>query len=165
MAVHIHPIDLPPKFYKPIGEIAAGSNLTECFMSSIIWHFHGITDPRVGRLFTYHANFVRKLRILEDTIEMCVTDETLKAKVLELHGEADALRIERNAFVHGLWGHMPDEPKKTWKRFDMQKIDKKTSLMNRAVVSLKTLKAIATRVRKLNMDFETLMRENDIPPP
>lgn len=164
MAIHVHPIDLPSPYYRPIGQIAAGSNLTEVLMASIIWHFHGITDPRVGRLFTYHANFVRKLRILEETIDMCVRDETLKTKLLALHDEADAFRIERNAFVHGLWGHMPNEPN-TWKRFDMQKIDKTTFLMNRTVVPLKHLKAIAARVRKLNLDFETLMRENGIPPP
>ena len=164
MAIHIHPIDLPTPYYNPIGQIAAGSNLTEVFMASIIWHFHGITDPKVGRLFTYHANFARKLRILEETIDMRVTDPTLKNKLLALHDEADALRIARNAFVHGLWGHMPEEPK-TWKRFDMQKINKKTSLMNRTVVPLKNLKAMAARVRKLNMDFETLMRENGTPPP
>ena len=38
--------------------------------------------------------------------------------------------------------------------------NKKTFLMNRTVVALKHLKAIAARVRKINLDFETLMREN-----
>ncbi len=110
MAVHIHPVDLPPGYYKPIGQIAAGSNLTEVLIASIIWHFHNITDPNIGRLFTYHTNFDGKLRIFKETAERRVSDSKIQDKLITLHHEANALRIERNTFVHGLWGHMPEEP-------------------------------------------------------
>ena len=36
------------KYYKPIGQIAAGWNLTEALVASIIWHVHKIKSPPVG---------------------------------------------------------------------------------------------------------------------
>jgi hypothetical protein len=36
MAVDIHPALIPPRFYKPIGRIVAGWNLTEALVASII---------------------------------------------------------------------------------------------------------------------------------
>lgn len=164
MAVHIHPIDLPSPYYKPIGQIAAGSNLTEVLMASIIWHFHNITDPNIGRLFTYYTNFEGKLRILKETLESRVPDPTLKAKLLTLHAEAGKLRQERNDFVHGLWGHMPGEPHKL-KMFYLQRREKKTYLLKRKIVPLPDVMTVAARVRKLNQAFNKLMRENGIPPP
>ena len=142
MAVHEHPVDLPPGYYKPIGQIATGSNLTEVLIASIIWHFHNITDPNIGRLFTYYTNFEGKLRILKETLERRVPDATLKAKLLILHVEAGKLRQERNTFVHGLWGRMPEEPN-TWKVFQLQQREKNTYLLKRKIVPLQDLKAVA----------------------
>jgi hypothetical protein len=69
VAVHIHPLDLPPRYYKPIGQIAAVWNLTEALVSSIIWHVHKIKNPPVGRLFTYRQNSAEKLRIFKLTLK------------------------------------------------------------------------------------------------
>src|SRR5437016_1909374 len=106
MAVHIHPLDLPPKYYKPIGQIAAGWNLTEALIQSIIWHFHKIRDPAVGRLFTYRPISVEKLNILKVTTDRFIIDPSIKSSILALHKEANRLRSKRNSIVHGLWGRM-----------------------------------------------------------
>jgi hypothetical protein len=129
-----------------------------------MWRLHKIKDPPTGRLFTYHTDFVEKLRILRVTANRYVPDPDIKAKLRALHGEANSLRKERNAFVHGLWGRMPKE-KQTWKVFHLQKADEQTSLLKRKVVPLNDLKTVAARVRKLNKDLKKLMRQIGAPPP
>src|SRR5437016_3872490 len=116
MAIHIHPVDLPPRYYKPLGQITAGWNLAEALISSIIWRIHKIKSPNMGRLFTYRANSVEKLNMFRVTAENYVLNPTHKADMLKLYKEADFLRGRRNTFVHGLWGRMPKEYTK-WKVF------------------------------------------------
>ena len=164
MAVHIHPIEIPPRYYKPIGQIVAGANLTEVLIASIIWRLHKIKDPPTGRLFTYNTDFVEKLRILRVTANRYVPDPVIKARLRALYEEANSLRIERNAIVHGLWGRMPKE-KQTWKVFQLQKADEETSHLKRKVVHLNDLKNVAARVRILNKDLKKLMRQIGASPP
>ena len=74
MAIHIHPLDLPPRYYKPLGQIVAGWNLTEALVSSIIWHIHKIKSPNMGRLFTYRANSVERLNMLKVSLKNYVSE-------------------------------------------------------------------------------------------
>ena len=46
MAGHIHPLKIPTKYYKPIGQVIVGWNLTEALRASIIWKLHKIKDVR-----------------------------------------------------------------------------------------------------------------------
>src|SRR5574339_195245 len=102
MAEHIHPVDLPASFYHPIGQIMVGWNLTEALLSSIIWHVHGIDNPKVGRMFTYRATAFEKMNLLKVTLANFVSDEQLKQRLYALCGEADHLRDERNTIAHGI---------------------------------------------------------------
>src|SRR5690349_507318 len=104
MAVHIHPVDLPPRFYKPIGQIIAGWNLTEALISSIIWHIHKIKSPPVGRLFTYRPSSIEKLNILLLSAQHYVSDSALRGTLCRMYGEANRIRKARNNIAHGLWG-------------------------------------------------------------
>lgn len=165
MAEHIHPVDIPARFYKPIGQIIAGWNLTEALISSIIWHVHGITDPKVGRLFTYRPNSVEKLKIFLLSAQNHVTDFALRGSLCRMYGVANRIRIERNNIAHGLWGRMPKEHSR-WKVFYSREVDDKNkSLLRRERKSLKDLTNLAARVKKLNIDLMALMNKNNIPPP
>ena len=163
MAVHIHPVDIPPRYYRPIGQIVAGWNLTEALVSSIIWHFHKIKAPPIGRLFTYRSNSVEKLRMLKVTLNRYVSDQATKDRLITLYREAEALRSKRNTFVHGLWGRMPNEHK-TWKVFYLKDTDD-TYYLRRDIIALQDLKDVAARVRTLNKALKKVMRQVGAPPP
>ncbi len=162
MAVHIHPLDIPPRYYKPIGQIVASWNLTEALVSSIIWHVHKIKAPAVGRLFTYRPSSVEKLRILKVTLGH-IKDPVIEAELARLHTEADRLRSLRNTIIHGLWGRMPNEPK-TWKVFFLKDTDD-TVRLRREVMTVQQVSDIAGRIRALNADLKQLMRKIGAPPP
>ena len=163
MAIHIHPLDLPPRYYKPIGQIAAGWNLTEALVAGIIWHVHKIKSPNVGRLFTYRASSVEKLNMFRVTLENYISDPATKTKMFKLYKEADRLRKRRNTFVHGLWGRMPKEHK-IWKVFYLKSTDD-TYLLQREIITLDQLTALAAQIRQLNVNLKKLMREIGAPPP
>ena len=163
MAVHKHPLDLPPKYYKPIGQIVARWNLTEALVASIIWHVHKIKSPNVGRLFTYRASSTEKLKMFKVTLENYVSDPASKTKMLKLYKEADYLRGRRNTFAHGLWGRMPKEHE-TWKVFYLKSPDD-TYLLKREIVSLTELNTLAAQIRQLNVNLKQLMTEMGAPPP
>jgi hypothetical protein len=163
VAIRIHPVDLPPKYYKPLGQIAAGWNLVEALVSSIIWHVHKIKSPNMGRLFTYRANSVEKLNMFKVTAENYLPNLAHKTKMLKLHKEADRLRGRRNTFVHGLWERMPKEHK-IWKVFYLKSTDDTWTLL-REVVALSDLTALATQIRQLNKDLKKFMVEIGAPPP
>ena len=165
MAVHIHPIDVPARFYKPIGQVMVGWNLAEALVCSIVWHIHGINNPVVGRLFTYRHNSVEKLEILLASAQNHVTDPILHGTLTRLYGEANKLRKERNKLAHGLWGRMPKEPS-NWKVFYPKEADDKdNTLLKREEKTLNDLVSLASRMRKLNKDLGAFMAQNRIPPP
>jgi hypothetical protein len=165
MAKHIHPVDIPPRFYKPIGQIIAGWNLTEALVSSIIWHFHRIKEPPRGRLFTYRLNSKEKLILFLRTAQDYVSDPGLSGTLCKMYGEIDKMRKERNNIAHGWWGRMPTEHH-TWKVFYPKDQDAKVkSLIRREHKNLTDLSSLAARVRKLNKDIKKLMTNNNIPPP
>ncbi len=163
MAIHIHPLDLPPRYYKPLGQIVAGWNLTEALVSGIIWHIHKIKNPKMGRLFTYRASSVEKLNMLKVSLENYVSDPAQKTQMLKLQKGANRLRAKRNTFVHGLWGRRRREHK-TWKVFYLKSI-KDTWLPQRDIVTLPQLTSLPAQIRHLNKDLKKCMREIDAPPP
>ena len=62
MAIHIHPADIPSKYYKPLGQLVAGWSLTEALVSLAMCHIHGISDPKAVRLFTHSMNAVERVK-------------------------------------------------------------------------------------------------------
>jgi hypothetical protein len=162
MAVHIHPLDIPPKFYKPIGQIAVGWSLSEAFISSIVWHIHKIKNPKVGRLFIYRCSAKQKLDILKLSADKYVPDHEVRSQLIKLHSAASRLKGRRNTIIHGLWGRMPKE-KKTWKVFYSKDTDD-TYTLKKQSFTLAELQALAEEVRQLNKDLRYLMRKMKIPP-
>ena len=163
MAIHIHPLDVPPRYYKPLGQIVVGWNLTEQFIQSIIWHFHKIRSPKIGRLFTYRPSSVEKLEMLKVTFEQFVADAAIKKELHDLHSAANKLRPIRNKYAHGFWGRMPTEHK-TWKVFYSRGTGD-TFLLRRDVAHLQDLKNTAAEVRQLNVRFRRFMQKHGVPPP
>lgn len=163
MAIHIHPLDIPPRYYKPIGQIVASWNLTEALVCSAIWHIHKIRSPKVGRLFTQKPGSVEKLKMFKVTLENFVNDPALQSMMKGLHDEANDIRSKRNNIVHGLWGRMPKEHT-TWKLFYHKDTDD-TFLLRRDVVDLHYLRTLAARTRKLNINLKKLLTRIGAPPP
>ena len=163
MAVHIHPLDIPPKYYKPLGQIAAGWNLAEALISSIIWHIHKIKEPERGRLFAYRPTAAQKLGIFRVTIERFVKDPALKIQLKHLCTRAFSLKDERNMLIHGLWGRMPKQHK-TWKVFYHTEVDDMI-LLKRKEMTTDQVKDVAAKIRKLNFDLKKLMTRIGVPPP
>lgn len=165
MAGHIHPVDIPRSFYKPIGQVVAGWNLTEALVASIIWHYHKIKEPPRGRLLVYNHNSVEKLNILLRTAQRYVPSPSDSGALCRLYGEANAVRKARNSIAHGWWGRMPNE-RHTWKVFSpKEQDDADPSLLRRKITTHNDLIKLAARVRKLNKDLKQFMTQRRIPPP
>ena len=162
MAVHIHPLDIPSRYYKPIGQITVYWNLTEVLVSSIIWHIHKIKAPNVGRLFTYRLNSVERLKVLKVSIDR-VSDASIRDELTGLQKEADKLRGLRNTIIHGLWGRMPKE-RRTWKVFYLKDTDD-TIKLRREVMTVEQLSDIAARGKALNVKLKKVMTRLGVPPP
>jgi len=158
--MHIHPVVIPPRYYKPIGRIAAGWNLTEALISSIIWHLHEIKDPKLGRLFTYRLSAVQKIQILETTLK---SYKAVHATALKpLVSRASRMRSMRNTICHGLWGRMPKQ--KTWKVFYSKDTDD-MPLLRRDDMTPNDVSKIADELERLNRDLKSWMAQNRVPPP
>jgi hypothetical protein len=161
MPVHIHPVKIPPRFYKPLGQIAAGCNLTEALISSIIWHIHGIKNVKRGRLFTYRQNAKPRLDMFKVSITN-FADVSMRDALNAFHVRATDINKKRNKYVHGFWGRMPKE--QTWKVFyhydhgDM-------ILLKREVTTVDDVKKVASQVEQLNRDMKKWMAKNGVPPP
>ena len=162
MAVHIHPLDIPPKYYKPLGQVVAGWNLTEALIASIIWHIHKIKQPEEGRLFTYRPSAAQKLQIFAVSIKRFVKDASIKDELTLLRGRASDLKAKRNMLAHGLWGRMPTQT--IWKVFYHTETDDML-LLKRKEMNVETVRRIAADVRKLNFDLKKFMSRNGVPPP
>jgi hypothetical protein len=80
-------------------------------IKGVIWHIHKIKIAKIGRLFTYRASSVEKLKMFKVTLENYLPDPVRQAQMRKLYIEAKHLRGRRNTFAHGLWGRMPKEHK------------------------------------------------------
>lgn len=158
MAVHIHPVKIPPRYYKPIGRIAAGWNLTEALVASIIWHLHGIKRPEMGRLFTYRLNATQKIKILGISLQSSAHSAQLKTLLTRVSN----MKSMRNDICHGLWGRMPKQ--KIWKLFYSKDIDD-MPLLRRKELTPPQITKIADDLDQLNRDIKSWMAQNRVPPP
>jgi len=162
MPVHIHPLDIPPKFYKPIGQLIVGWNLTEAMIASIIWHIHKIKDVREGPLFTYRPSAAEKIRIFSITVKCFINKPNIQKELTSLRDRAAALKTKRNILTHGLWGRMPKQT--LWKVFYHSETEDML-LLKRKEMTLDDVKLLAKDICALNSDLKKFMTRNRIPPP
>ena len=165
MAVHIHPLDIPSRYYKSIGQIIVGWNLTEALIASIIWKLHRIKDVRKGRALIYGLQAGSKLKILAQSAKLFSKTPAMQQQLTQLIGRANTLKDERNLLAHGLWGHMPKEKPKLWKVFKMDALDHGLLLIRKKVTAELDPARIAKEIRTLNSDFKKFMALYRIPPP
>ena len=162
MAVHIHPLDIPPRYYKPIGQIIVGWNLTEALIASIVCHIHGIRDPKRGRLFTYRTSATEKLKIFAVSAEHFLKDPRRQRELDLLRGRAADLKVKRNMLAHGVWGRMPKQT--VWKIFFHRDTDD-AILLRRRELTVDQVKRVAMDIRTLNRDLKKWMSRNGVMPP
>lgn len=162
MAVHIHPVKIPPRYYKPLGQIAAGSNLAEALVSSIIWHVHGIWEPEEGRLFTYRPTAKQRLDLFKVSIKR-FAKPSIRDDLKKFVDRATDLNKKRNMLIHGLWGRMPKEHK-TWKVFFHQDADD-TLFLKREIMTVDQVQKVADQIEQLNRDMKKWMAKHRVPPP
>lgn len=84
MAGHIHPLDIPALYYKPIGQIIVGWNLTEALMASIIWKIYKIKDVKQGRVLIYWLSAANKLKILAYSAKHFTTSSAIQEELMQL---------------------------------------------------------------------------------
>ena len=162
MAVHIHPLNIPPRYYKPIGQVVVGWNLTEALIASIVWHIHKIRDPKRGRLFTYRPSASEKLNIFIVSAKNFTKDPGQQRQLQSLGSRAKALKSKRNMLAHGLWGRMPKQA--VWKVFYHREADD-AILLRRQELTVDQVKAMAADISALNRDLKAWMSRNGVPPP
>lgn len=164
MAGHIHPLAIPDKYYKPIGQIVVGWNLTEALISSIIWKLHKIKDVRRGRALIYGLPASQKLRVLAVSAKHFSKAPGMDAELKAFAKRAGTLNTSRNLLAHGLWGRMPKA--KLWKVFKMQEMDENLLMIREEVTAMDLDPVrIAQDIRLLNADIKKFMTRNHIPPP
>jgi hypothetical protein len=164
MAGHIHPPKIPAKYYKPIGQVIVGWNLTEVLMASILWHIYGIKDVKQGRVLIYWLSAANKLKVLAYSAKYFMDSSAIQKELMQLQKRASGMNVKRNLLAHGLWGHMPKD--KLWKVFKTQESNDDL-VMPRYEVGSKECDPvqIAKDILCLNVDLEKFMDQNGISPP
>lgn len=164
MAVHIHPLNIPSRYYAPIGKIIVGWNLTEALISSIIWKLHKIKDVRRGRALIYGLSAAQKLRVLALSAKHFTKSPGIDGELKLFAQRAGTLNTQRNLLAQGLWGRMPKE--RLWKVFKMQEMDDELLMIRKEVKATELDPVhIAQEIRTLNSDLKKFMTRNRIPPP
>lgn len=164
MAGHIHPPKIPAKYYKPIGQIIVGWNLTEALIASIIWKLYKIKDVKQGRVLIYWLSAANKLKVLAYSAKHFTKSPATRKELMRLQKRASDMNVNRNLLAHGLWGRMPKE--KLWKVFKMQESNEDLVMPRYEVVSNKLDPVrIAQDILALNRDIKKFMTWYKIPPP
>jgi hypothetical protein len=164
VAGHIHPLKIPARYYKPIGQVIVGWNLTEALMASILWKIYKIKDVKQGRVLIYWLSAANKLKVLAYSAKHFTKSSVIQAELMQLQKRASDMNVKRNLLAHGLWGRMPKE--RLWKIFKTQESNDDL-IMPRQEVTAKGLDPvrIVQDIRILNRDLKKFMTRNRIPPP
>lgn len=163
MPGHVHPPKIPAKYYKPIGQVIVGWNLTEALMASIIWYIYKIKDVKRGRVLIYWLTAANKLKVLAYSAKH-FAKLSVRKELMELQKRATDMNIKRNLLAHGFWGRLPKE--RLWKVFKTQESNDDL-VMPRYEVGSKECDPvrIAQDILDLNVDLGKFMDRNGIPPP
>jgi len=122
-------------------------------MMSIVWHFLGITNPKIGRLLTWGNNPVNKVKLFGSLLgrNEWVPDANDKTEIKQICTVADGLRAKRNRLAHGLWSQRQSEGKK-FRLFYMPENENRIlpGQKNSPIVTLKELRQWAKEMDTLN---------------
>lgn len=94
----------PPEstIYERIGKIASEWAWVEMLLGEALAHFcHA--DPGSMYVITHNVSVATQTDWLRTLTEIQVKDATTKKVILDLLGEVDDARTERNTIVHGTW--------------------------------------------------------------
>jgi hypothetical protein len=163
MAGHKHPLTIPDHFYKPIGQIIVGWNLTDALLASIIWKLHRIRNVRKGRVLVYGLKIGDKLKLLARSAKHFTTSPAVHEDLRDLQRRANTLKDQRNLLAHGLWGRMPKDSQ--WKVFKLDEMDDDLLLIRKKVPEEVNPLQVAHDVMALNRDLKKFMVRHRIPPP
>ncbi|MEO1596489.1 MAG: hypothetical protein AAFS02_14700 [Pseudomonadota bacterium] len=151
---HHKPRNLPAKYYRYIGEIAARWNMVEVHLQEVIWHVLDL-DPKRGRLLTYWPGAVRKLDVFRALSQPWIKNQLLTDKLRGIASEVDRLNRERNRYVHGVFGHEAGKPKEL-KLFNIKKTKHKI-LPIAEHKSADDIKQVAEDIAVLQTDLESIV--------
>jgi hypothetical protein len=91
-------------FLKLIGELSVSFSTLESTMGYILCEFVSVGEPFVGGILTADSPLHRKLRLIRKLASYRLVDHPeLKKQLTDLVAAADALRGERNLWVHATW--------------------------------------------------------------
>ena len=107
---HHKPRNLPAKYYRYIGEITARWNMVELHLQEIVWDVLDL-DLKRGRLLTYRSGAREKLNLFRALGKHWIKNQLLVDEFKKIATEIERLNGLRNDYVHGVFGHIPGEPK------------------------------------------------------
>jgi len=138
-----------------IGLIAARFSLLELTVSALIWTLIG-THQRIGRLVTGRLSFSQLLTLLQLLNNETVEDEDHQRRIKEAISRARKANDRRNEIVHSVWAFAEDPSAIT--RMKLAVTETKFDFQAEGL-TVKQLRAFATRIQKLSDDFIQLLTD------
>lgn len=105
----LEPIYLPPEYCEAIGRIAVAWSHQEHLWEFAIWAALNIVDHFDGRAVTTHLSNEGRFNLLLSLFPGD-KDTPIRAEIKDLETRFNALRIERNRYVHAEWRHGETKP-------------------------------------------------------
>lgn len=158
---HHKPRNLPARYYRYIGEIAARWNMVELHLQEIIWLVLEL-DPKRGRLLTYGQTARAKIEMFRALGEPWIRNHLLVTNIKKLAKDVNRLNNERNRYVHGIFGHEPGKPNDL-KLFYVQKAKHKI-LPHAERKTADDIKKVAADIEALQNELESLLSIFHRPP-
>jgi hypothetical protein len=150
---HNEPRNLPARYYRYIGEIAARWNMVEYHLQEIIWYVLDL-DLKRGRLLTYRAPAREKINLFRALGKHWITNQLTVRRFEKIAAEVQRLNTLRNDYVHGVFGHEPGKPRelklyyiKTTENKILPRAERKT---------VDDIKKVAADIKALQIELEQI---------
>jgi len=108
--IHNLPLNLPVRYCSAIGEVVARWARLEIGLQILLWRAMGL-DNRQGRVLTVGMPARALFGALRSLKHNWVGDAGTETTIRALVKDAEAAKNERDAIVHGVWGHTKGKPR------------------------------------------------------
>ena len=149
------PLQLPSRYYAPIGEVIYRWALLEYQMQEIIWRAMGI-DNQQGRTLTVGMDARVLTGIFRTLIRRWAANKTETKMISSLARDTSDLYDDRNNLAHGVWGY-PSGSKQSDVWLHYMKPSKNRILPRAEKRTPRQIRATANKIKELNQRAERLI--------
>ena len=149
------PLQLPSRYYAPIGEAIYRWALLEYQMQEIIWRAMGI-DNQQGRTLTIGMDARGLTRIFRTLTQRWAVNKTEAKMISSLAKDTSNLYDDRNYLAHGAWGY-PRGGKQSDVWLSYMKASHNRILPRVEKKTPRQITATANKIKKLNQRAERLL--------